>query len=94
MWRMVLNYIKDKATAQQRKKMAEVVKYFDSLKPHYSEDDKLILDVKNSKINEISRIEQKTHVIPIHRAKFVFCPIVWRESLQYQYDLAKTLYLA
>lgn len=83
-----------KATPEQKIKMAKQVKYLNSLKPHYLEDNDLTSNIKNSRINEIQRIEQKVHIIPIHREKFVFCPIVWKESLEYQYDLAKTLFLA
>lgn len=82
----------EKATPQQRRLMAQHIKFLNELKPHYIEDNKPISVIRDSKINEIARIEQQNHVIPIHRGNEEFIPIVWNRSLEYQYELIKTMY--
>lgn len=72
--------------------MIRALELYRILQPHFEADNTIIPVVKGSKINEIKRIEQTNYIIPSHRSKFVFCPIVWNESLDYQYDLAKTMY--
>ena len=83
-----------KADKQIRAKMAKEIKFLNSLKPHYLGDETQIKVIQGSRFNEIARIEQKNHVIPIHRLdpKQDFIPIVWNRSFEFVYELAKTMY--
>ncbi len=74
--------------------MKKQAQYLESIKPKFSIDNEKIPETENSRLNVIARIEQYNHVIPIHRTKLdhTFIPIVWNESLDYHYELVKTMY--